>query len=361
MREEMYLKLAKVLDTLPNGFPATESGVEIKLLKRIFRPEDTELFCDLRLSFETAQQISERTGRQLDGLEDHLIEMWQRGQIFGVDIGGIMVFKMVPWAIGIYEFQLPHMDREMAEMCDEFMKVWSDQFFRRKPQLMQVVPIEKEIESKQIALSYEQVSNIIENSQCRAVFDCICRKEKHLLGDGCDKPLEICTAYAPIPGVFDNSPIYREISKEEAYAVLNKAEEAGLVHLTWNIKRGHFYICNCCGCCCHVLTSINDLGINASDVINSNYYAEIDSDECVVCNTCIDERCQVGAIEAGTDFNQVIRDKCIGCGLCVTTCSTEAIKLIRKDPEEIISPPKDEMEWYDKRASEIGVDISKYK
>jgi hypothetical protein len=45
----------------------------------------------------------------------------------------------------------------------------------------------------------------------------------------------------------------------------------------------------------------------------------------------------------------------------VTTCPTEAIKLIRKNPGEIISPPKDEMEWYDKRASEIGVDISKYR
>ena len=194
MSEEMYLKLAKVLDTLPNGFPTTESGVEIKLLKKIFRPEDTDLFCDLKLSFETAEQIAERTGRSIDGLEDHLIEMWRRGQLFGADIGGIMVFKMVPWAFGIYEFQIPHLDREMAEMCDEYMKVWSDQFFRIKPQLMQVVPVEKEIQGKQIALPYEQVSNIIENSQSFAVFDCICKKEKHLLENGCDKPLEICTA-----------------------------------------------------------------------------------------------------------------------------------------------------------------------
>ena len=360
MSEEMYLKLAKVLDTLPNGFPSTESGVEIKLLKKIFRPEDTELFCDLRLGFETADQISERTGRPLDGLEAHLVEMWQRGQIFGADIGGVMVFKMVPWAFGIYEFQLSHLDREMAEMCEEYMKVWGDQFFRIKPQLMQVVPIEKVIQAKQTALPYEQVSNIIENSQSFAVFDCICKKEKHLLDNGCDKPLEICTGYAPIPGVFDKSPIHRAISKEEAYAVLNKAEEAGLVHLTWNIESGHFYICNCCGCCCHVLTSINDLGINASDVINSNYYAEIDADSCIVCNACVDDRCQVGAIEEGDDANHIIREKCIGCGLCISTCPTESIKLIRKEPEEIIAPPKDEMEWFEKRASEVGVDISRY-
>jgi len=360
MSEEMYLKLAKVLDTLPNGFPATNSGVEFKLLKKIFRPEDTDLFCDLKLSLETAEQIAERTGRSIDGLEEHLSEMWRRGQLFGTDIGGIMVFKMVPWAFGIYEYQLPHLDCEMAEMCEEYMKVFGEQFFKNKPQLMQVVPVEKEIFAKQQTLHYEQVSNIIENSQSFAVFDCICKKEKHLLDKGCDKPLEICTAYAPIPGVFDEVPHYRSMSKDEAYAVLDKAEEAALVHLTWNMESGHFFICNCCGCCCHVLTSINDLGINASTVINSNYYAEINSDSCIVCNTCVDERCQVVAIEEGDDANHIIRDKCIGCGLCISTCPTDSIKLIRKAPDEIITPPKDEMEWFKKRASEVGVDISKY-
>jgi len=70
MSDEIYHKLAKVLDTLPNGFPATESGVEIRLLKRIFQPEQAELFCDLRLTFETVEQIAERTGRPLEGLEE---------------------------------------------------------------------------------------------------------------------------------------------------------------------------------------------------------------------------------------------------------------------------------------------------
>ena len=45
MHEEVYHKLAKVLDTLPNGFPATESGIEIRLLKKIFTPEQADLFC----------------------------------------------------------------------------------------------------------------------------------------------------------------------------------------------------------------------------------------------------------------------------------------------------------------------------
>jgi len=361
MSEQTYKNLAKVLDTLPNGFPETDSGVEIKILKKIFRPEDAELFCDLRLDFETAQQISERTDRQLEGLEEHLSEMKDRGQIFGIDLGGIKMFKMFPWAFGIYEFQLPHLDRELAEMCEEFMEAYGKQFFSKKPQLMQVIPVEKEIPNKQQALPYEQVSNIIENSQSFAVFDCICKKEQHLLDNGCDKPLEICTAYAPIPDAFDDRDHFRSLSKTEAYAVLNKAEEAGLVHLTWNVENGHFFICNCCGCCCGVLRGINDLGIDASSVINSYYFAEINPDECAVCGTCKDERCQVNAIEEGDDAYRVVPEKCIGCGLCVTTCPSEAISMIRKQPEEIVPPPKDEMDWYEKRAIERGVDISKFK
>jgi ferredoxin len=226
---------------------------------------------------------------------------------------------------------------------------------------MQVVPVEKEIPNLQQALPYEQVSNIIENSQSFAVFDCVCKKEKKLLDDGCDKPLEICTAYAPIPGVFDNSDRYHSLSKDEAYAVLNKAEEAGLVHLTWNVEQGHFFICNCCGCCCGVLRGINELGINASDVINSYYYAQIDADACTACGTCKDERCQVNAIEEGEDAYRVTPEKCIGCGLCVTTCPSEAMKLVRKQPQEIVPPPTDEMDWFEKRGRERGVDFSAYK
>jgi ferredoxin len=361
MSDAIYLKLAQTLDTLPNGFPSTESGIEIRLLKKIFRPGDAELFRDLRLNFETAAQIAERTGRPLEGLEAHLTEMGDRGQIFAVELGGVKLFKMVPWAFGIYEFQLPHMDRELAEMCEEYMPVFGRQFFSTQPQLMQVVPVEKEIRARQEALPYERVSNIIENSQSFAVFDCVCKKEQALLDKPCDKPLEICTAYAPIPGVFDNKPHYRSLTKEEAYAVLDKAERAGLVHLTWNVARDRFFICNCCGCCCAVLRSINELGIPAANVINSYYYADIDPEACTACGVCAEERCQVNAIEAGDEVYHVIREKCIGCGLCVSTCPAHAISLVRKEAGEIVPPPENEMEWYQKRAQLRGVDFSRYK
>ncbi|MBW1990111.1 MAG: 4Fe-4S binding protein [Deltaproteobacteria bacterium] len=361
MADDVYKKLAKVLDTLPNGFPPSPTGAEIKLLKKIFEPEEAELFCDLRLKFETPEQIAQRTGRPLEGLDEMLTRMWKKGQIFGVDFGTTRVFKMMPWAFGIYEFQIDRMDREFAELCEEYNPVYGVQFFNTKPALMQVVPVKADIPAVQEALPYESVSKIIEAGQSFAVNDCICKKERRLLDKGCDKPLEVCMGIAPAPGVFENYHWGRVISKEEAYQVLQKAEEAGLVHLSGNYQNGQFFICNCCGCCCGVLQGLNQLNLPLSKVVNSHFFATIDPDQCVACGVCADERCQVRAIEEGEDFYRVLEDRCIGCGLCLSTCPSEAVTLHRRPDSQWDLPPENEDEWFEQRAKNRGVDYSPYR
>jgi MinD superfamily P-loop ATPase len=98
-----------------------------------------------------------------------------------------------------------------------------------------------------------------------------------------------------------------------------------------------------------------------TNVVNSYYYAEIDSDSCEVCGICADERCQVNAIEKGEETYHIIRDRCIGCGLCVTTCPAEAIRLVGKEEKERVNPPKDESAWFEERACQRGIDFSAYK
>ena len=108
-----------------------------------------------------------------------------------------------------------------------------------------------------------------------------------------------------------------------------------------------------------MLRGINELGILASKVVDSYYYAEINPEQCTACGICADERCQVRAIESGEEAYRVNPDKCIGCGLCVTACPSEAIQLVKK--KDRVPPPADEMEWYDQRARVRGMDISAFK
>ena len=143
--------------------------------------------------------------------------------------------------------------------------------------------------------------------------------------------------------------------------LLDRAEEAGLVHLTSNVQVGQFFICNCCKCCCGVLRAINDLKIPARQVVNSHYRAEIDPAICTGCGLCACERCQVGAIEESGDAYRVVPDRCIGCGLCIRHCPVEAMRMVHKDPKDLETPPFTEAEWFQDRGRLRGVDFSPYK
>lgn len=358
MNDEVYYRLAKVLDTLPNGFPETKSGIEIRILKKIFTREEAELFCDLKLTPESVEQIAARTGRPLEGLREQLLSMWRRGEIGGFVLGDTAKFKMIPWIVGLYEYQLNRMDREFAKMCEQYSKVWGSRFLKHGPQAMQVVPVERTIPLKQEALTYHQVSNLIEESRSFMVNDCICKKQQGLLGHPCTKPVKVCLAMGPLPGVLDNHPWGgRVITKEEAYEVLRIAEEAGLVHMIANVENDHHFICNCCGCCCGMLQAVKVFPA----AVNSHYYARIDPDKCSACGVCAKERCQVGAIEDAGDFYNIIKEKCIGCGLCATACPAQAIELLSKEEKDHTLPPKDEESWWEERARQRGVDFRDFK
>ena len=216
--------------------------------------------------------------------------MLKAGQLFMVKLGRTRYFKMLPWVFGIYEFQGDLAWTGSLPSCaTSNAQVYGKQFFSGMPQLMQVLPVEGEISEVEDVLPYEKVSTIIENGQAFLVNDCVCKKEQALLGKPCDRPLQVCLAIAPIPGIFDKAPYGRVVTRAEAYELLKKTEEAGLVHLTSNVQYGSYYICNCCKCCCGVLSAINRLGLPAAKVVNAHYCAEIDPEKCVNCGLCAGE------------------------------------------------------------------------
>jgi Na+-translocating ferredoxin:NAD+ oxidoreductase RNF subunit RnfB len=187
-------------------------------------------------------------------------------------------------------------------------------------------------------------------------MNCICRKEQELEGHPCKHPVEVCLSFSNEEEAFEKDPLGRVISKEEAFAVLDTAEEAGLVHCTYNVQSGQAFVCNCCPCCCGILRGVKEY--SAPYILaKSNFVAVIDQDNCVQCGVCAEERCPMEAIVEEGDGLKVLPERCIGCGACISSCTTDAIQLVRRPESEQDTPPKDLMDWTLKRAATRGVEL----
>ena len=349
MSTQVYEDLRELLDTLPNGYPSTPTGVELCLLQKIFTEEEARLFQKLKLSFESTEQIAERTGIDLEYLRKRLPEMAEKGQIFAIHLGPLSMYKLLPFMFGIYEFQVNRLDREFVSLSEEYMDLaFGEEFFSHAPAMMKVIPVGINLSSSTVIEPYESVARLIEGARSWGVNDCICKKSRAIEGHRCDKPMEVCLAFAPIERAFDNSNGMRPLTREAALAILKMAEEAGLVHMTSNMKSGHVYVCNCCKCCCHPLRQYNLHRKNAA--AKSNYIAVVDSDLCNACEICLN-RCQVNAIRV--NGSAVIGD-CIGCGLCSTACPNGAISMVRRSDRDLPPIPVDELEWFRQRAEARG-------
>lgn len=353
MTDDIYRKLARILDSMPNGFPPTDDSLEIRILKKIYTPEEADITTKLKMKFETPEAIASRTGLDAGYLREMLQKMANQGQIYGVTIGDAKIYKLAPFVFGIYEWQLNRLDRELSEMVEDYFKRdLGPEFFDNKPALMKVIPIEKEIPAGSTIEPYESAATLIEGAKSWAVGECICKKERGLMGHPCSKPTEVCMALAPLEHYFDDYFWGRPITRDEALGILKMAEEEGLVHMTSNVRNGHIYICNCCECCCGILRGMNELG-HPEVLARSNYRAVVDPDLCTACGACLD-RCQVRAIDI--DSVAAVNDRCIGCGLCVSACPVEALAMVRRDDSEIEDVPVDDKDWNIKRARSRGRD-----
>jgi ferredoxin len=187
------------------------------------------------------------------------------------------------------------------------------------------------------------------------VLNCICRKQKSLIGNGCAHPLDVCLAMSKTPGAFEHNPVIRSLTREEALATLRRASEAGLVHSVSNACQGVWYVCNCCTCSCGVLRGLAELGL-ANVIARSAFVCQVDAELCTGCELCL-ERCQFGALAVDT-VAQVDDARCVGCGVCTLECPDHALVLWRRPDEDVKLPPATEAEWRLARAHSRGIDLS---
>jgi len=348
--EYVYEQLADKLNSLPNGFPRTSSGIEILLLKKIFSLEEALIATQLGNKEESVPTIAKRVGLPENEVLRKLQLMFSRGLVWSSSSEGLPTFRLAPFIVGFCEEELLRSrDHELAYIIEMYLREGGAKgIIGAQPPLHRVIPAQKVIREEQI-LPYDDVKLLFENAKFFYVQDCVCRIQQMLIGNRCEFPLHNCLRIS----FSEELPNLQKITCKEALSILEEAEEIGLVHTISNVVEGVEYICNCCSCCCEILRGITTWGINGS-VAKANYFATIDSNKCKNCGQCI-KRCPVKAISTKNDEIAVRHSLCIGCGLCVTGCPNGAIKLHLKPPTEIAHPPINFKMWEEKRVRLRGL------
>lgn len=348
---DVYDLLAQHLDNLPGGYPKTESGVELRILRRMFTPEEAELATRLSMLPEDVAVIADRTGRDTADLAPMLETMARKGLIFRVSKGGRKSYSAAMFVIGIWEYHLNDLDEELVRDVNEYMPYLAQEtWMKHDTKQLRVVPISKQIAAGVTVASYEDTEEIIKKQSKIVVQHCICRKEHEFIGEECSYPSEVCLSFGTGAYFYEENNMGRSVSVEEALQILEKGREAGLVIQPGNARRP-VNICMCCGCCCQILKNTKALEKPAL-AVHSNYFAQVDEENCTACGECVD-RCHMDAITL-EETAHVNLDRCIGCGVCVPQCPTDAIFYQQKSPSDIYEPPENILETFMKMAQERG-------
>ncbi len=353
MNTNVYEELAKRLNALPNGFPPTDDGRELKLLAKLFTPAEAELASHLRPWLETPEDIAARLERDAGELRNQLKTMTRRGLVYAGRVEGTLGFKLMPFVVGIYEFQVSRMDEELARLFEDYFQVAFREMLRVKPQFHRVIPVYEAVRNSMEISPFESVTEILNGAQSWGVLDCICRKQKALIGKGCEHPIDVCMMMDARPNAFDNSTTIRALSKEEAMETLQRASDAGLVHTVSNNQEGLYYVCNCCTCSCGILRGMAEMGI-ANVVARSAFINQVDTDLCSGCENCL-SYCQFNGLSMIGTLAHVDAVRCVGCGVCVLACSSGALGLVKRPVEEVMRIPETPAEWRTQRAASRGI------
>ena len=359
---DVYRQLQRHLDSMPIPFPESESGYDIKLLKYFFTPEEAKIALELSSIPEPVNRIRKRlkdTGISVNELESTLDKMVEKGSILGGKIfeskGKGKLYSRVPLMVGMYEIQAGRLTKELETDLQGYMdEVFYKAIHSKKTSQIRTIPISKGINIDRYVDSYDNVRSIVQNTDNPiGVIPCVCREGKDLLEEPCKNSdiRETCMMFEDMAIVTIDSGISRSLTKEEALSVLDKAEDAGFVLQPENTQQPNF-ICCCCGDCCNVLTAVKKFP-KPAEYYHSNYYSKVNSENCDQCWDCI-EKCPMDALEMGDDNPSIDLDRCIGCGVCVSTCKSGAYELIAKDIKHV--PPKDTDAMYKKILLErIGI------
>ncbi|WP_443660951.1 FAD-dependent oxidoreductase [Clostridium algidicarnis] len=310
MVKERVLDLANHISNKKRGskneIKATDP--EYMILEPVVSEEMAEVVLCMEIRKKvTAKDVAPLCSKSVERTTELLLELANIGVCFVNEIDGVDTFWYETWVPGIMEMMVNN--KENVKKYPQIPRAFEAYGRVRGPKttgsfpvgvgLMRVIPIEHAIEGETRRASYEEVSKYLNDNDIFSVSDCSCRTAREAMGEGCGHLKEdMCIQMGHAAEYYIRTKKGRKITREEAFEIIERAEENGLMHQIPNLDgsgKTHA-ICNCCGCSCLALRTAS-MFINA-DMVRSNYVSKVDKDKCVACGECV-QNCPVNALQLG--------------------------------------------------------------
>lgn len=346
MAEKVYREMCERLAGRGGQYPGKDIAQFYALVEELFTRKQAAVYNAIPKGFHSAAAIAREMGKDADEIEPILEEMALRGLCITSLVNGVTVYSAPVFVPGIFEYQFmrgtkTERDRKLARLIHAYKEAVDAGGPKKITYPMyRVIPVHRKIQAENTIHTYQQVASYIEKYHPLSVSTCFCRHEAKLLDekDDCGKPDEVCMQFGMGAQFVIDRKMGRQISKEEAQEILNKTEEAGLVHATINRQEIDF-LCNCCRCHCMILKSAlaqPKPGLSC----NSGFRPQHDRELCTSCGSCVD-RCPTKALAMNDDDTPELNpDRCIGCGVCASGCAFDAFTLVER--AGIAPPPVDQ-------------------
>ncbi|MGF7145586.1 NADPH-dependent glutamate synthase beta subunit-like oxidoreductase [Anaerotaenia torta] len=256
----------------------------------------------------TAAEVARIMGKSEEYCHEQMMKLAEYGTCFVNVINGVDTFwHAESWIPGIMEMIVNNLEvvkkypvvTYAMEAYGRVRGPMSAGMFPPGIGLMRVIPIETAIEGNSRRASYEEVSKYLNDNTIFSCSPCSCRTDREAMGEGCGHLKEdMCIQMGHAAEYYIRTGRGREITREEAFEIIKRAEENGLMHQIPNIDgsgKTHA-ICNCCGCSC--LSIRSGTMYKNVDMLRSNYVSRVDKDKCVACGQCV-ENCPMNAMKLG--------------------------------------------------------------
>ncbi len=286
----------------------TYGDPEYRILDPIVDDDMCSVMMRMRLETDfSAEDLAKKTRKSLDFVQTQCDKLVKAGVIRTRVRSGVLCYYYPIWVPGIMEGILSNREQcdahpELGACFEEYTRIRVGMLapmLGNGVNFMRVMPVMSAIENDTHKASYDEISTLIEKAWAISVGPCSCRRSRRLMGEGCGHLEEDMCLYLNDNAIsFSKNGEHRLITKEEAYEILRRAEDNGLVHEV-NQALGFddvTAICNCCGCSCYALR-IAEL-FRSPNGVSSNFIARVDKDNCVACGQCV-ENCQTNAVRLG--------------------------------------------------------------